>query len=86
MGCGYALNSKLAGLRDRGEVPSDTVMLFESNAGWNAAGGPEIAAAHHGREAFNVTFADGSVNVVSFEKVGQLRWEPMTNSPAKPTR
>jgi hypothetical protein len=83
--CGYAFNRKFAGLRDDGGVPSDTVVLFESDAGWNAAGGPEIAAMHHGN-SFHVALADGSVQKVRFEEIGQLRWNPATNSPAGPAK
>jgi len=58
-----ALNSSLAGVTFHAlQDPERTVMIFESDAGWNAAGGPELlpdeprhfAGDHYG-------FADGHV-------------------------
>ncbi|MCJ7822527.1 MAG: hypothetical protein MUQ26_05530 [Armatimonadetes bacterium] len=42
--CGYAFNAALSGAAyDAIEEPAeDTVVLFESDRGWNAAGGPEL--------------------------------------------
>ncbi len=79
LACGYALNQGLAGWRER-EVPTDTVMLFESNLGWNATGGLEIAAMHHGKAFIHVVLADGLVQTVRFDELRQLRWNPVTNA------
>jgi hypothetical protein len=78
--CGYAMNLYLVG-KNYDQFPNDTVMLFESDAGWNAVGGPEIAARHH--FCMNVVFVDGSADEIPFEKFGNLRWNPDTNAPAK---
>ena len=43
----YAMNRNLVGIKSDDKISPDTVLLFESDAGWNATGGPEIAAAHH---------------------------------------
>lgn len=74
--CGYAYNTNLFD-RQAGEVAPNTVMIFESDAGWNAAGGPElmITQPRHGG-VFNVCFADGSVQQLQPAELGSLRWEP----------
>ena len=72
--CGYAFNAKVAGLTVD-KVNSRTVLLFESDAGWNAAGGADLLVAHH-QSRVNVAFADGHVEVVSAAKLKDLRWDP----------
>jgi len=84
--CGYAMNRNLDGLKITSDVPLDTVLLFESDAGWNASGGPEIASAHHYGPTLNVAFIDGSVDRIKIEDIGKLRWNPYTNSPAGMTK
>ena len=61
--CGYAYNAALSGV-DAESIPDpmQTVVIYESDAGWNAAGGPELLPAearHLGGE--NYGFADGHV-------------------------
>lgn len=82
---GYAFNAKLSGLEE-GQVDPGTVMIFESDAGWNASGGKELMitkARHNNR--FNVCLADGSVQQMTEAQVRQLRWDPKpetnTNNP-----
>jgi hypothetical protein len=82
--CSYAMNIKLGGVKDRGQIPKDTVLLFESDAGWNAAGGPEIAVLRHFR--WHVIFMDGTFDYVELKDFGKLRWNPSTNSPAEPAK
>ena len=82
--CSYAMNRKLGGVKDRGQIPKDTVLLFESDAGWNAAGGPEIAVLRHFRG--HVLLVDGSFQYVEPKDFGQLRWDPSTNSSAGPPK
>jgi Domain of unknown function (DUF4190)/GYF domain 2 len=76
--CDYAFNAKLDGL-DEGNIDPQTVMIFESDAGWNASGGKESMIAHarheHGR-VFIVAFADGRVQEVPESRIGTLRWDP----------
>jgi hypothetical protein len=74
--CGYAFNARLAG-KEEGKVDSSTVLIFESDAGWNASGGPElmIPKPRHGG-VFVVGLADGSVLQVRPENAASLRWEP----------
>jgi hypothetical protein len=77
--CSYAMNQNLAGIKNTGDILPDTVVLFESDAGWNASGGPEIAVARH-LSRLTVTFMDGSVSMIDFKNLGSLRWNPFTNS------
>ena len=73
--CDYAFNAKLDGL-DVSKVDPQTVLIFESNAGsFNAHGGPEMAAQHHGK-SMNVAFADGHVERVTEDRFSTLRWDP----------
>jgi prepilin-type processing-associated H-X9-DG protein len=73
---GYAFNSKVLGLED-GKVAPNTVLIFESDAGWNASGGAElmITQPRHGT-TFNVCFADGSVQQIKAEQLSTLNWDP----------
>ena len=74
----YALNAKLAG-REMKEVqaPAETVLIFETDGGWNVAGGRELLATkarHSG--AYAVGFADGHAEMVRPARLEKLRWEP----------
>ncbi|HEX4644868.1 MAG TPA: DUF4190 domain-containing protein [Verrucomicrobiae bacterium] len=73
----YALNAKLNGNK-LSEVNSRTVLLFESNGGWNSAGGVEqMDVDRHGpRSTVNVAFVDGSVRTVREGELDGLRWDP----------
>jgi len=76
--CGYAFNSALDGM-DSSNVDPRTVMIFESDAGWNASGGAELmvtAARHQRGRIYVVAFADGSVQEVRQSQLGTLRWKP----------
>lgn len=72
--CAYTFNAKLSGLREE-DVSPQTVLLFESDGGWNASGGPEQMITHH-RVTYTVAFADGSVMQVSQSQLDSLRWDP----------
>ena len=74
--CDYAFNAKLDGL-DESKIAPDTVMIFESDGGWNANGGPElmIGKPRHAR-LFVVAFADGSVRQLRESQLNTLRWDP----------
>jgi len=74
--CAYAYNAKLDGKKDS-EVDPQTVLLFESDLGWNGSGGPEALKPHkHSTRWVNVAFADGSVEAVPRGTITLLRWEP----------
>jgi prepilin-type processing-associated H-X9-DG protein len=74
--CDYAFNAKLGGM-DESKVDPHTVMIFESDSGWNANGGPElmIRKPRHAR-GFVVAFADGSVQQLRESQLNTLRWDP----------
>jgi len=77
--CDYAFNDKLGGM-DESKIDPQTVMIFESDRGWNASGGPEALLAtprhrSHGGDVV-VGFADGSVRTVPRAQLGTLRWDP----------
>jgi hypothetical protein len=74
--CAFAYNRKLDGLKE-GDIDPQTVLFFESSAGWNAAGGRELFGAHkHSRTRIVVGFADGSVQQLPRSQLESLRWEP----------
>ena len=69
----YALNKNITSMG----VGPDTVLLFESDAGRNAAGGPEmLATERHRGEGCNFVFVDGHVKFVRIEDIGNLKWVP----------
>jgi prepilin-type processing-associated H-X9-DG protein len=70
----YALNVAIASKRTKA-IPPNTVLLFESDGGWNVSGGFELILARHGN-VVNVAFADGSVRQMSTSKLSTLRWTP----------
>ena len=74
--CAYAFNSNLDGKKVN-EVDPQTVLLFESNAGWNGSGGTNVMKPHqHRNRTVNVAFADGSVRQLPRSQLNTLRWEP----------
>jgi prepilin-type processing-associated H-X9-DG protein len=74
--CAYAFNTKLVGKKDN-EINPQTVMLFESDAGWNGSGGADRLKPHpHSNRLVNVALADGSVQQLPRSQLGTLRWEP----------
>jgi hypothetical protein len=80
--CSYAMNRQLVGIKDATNIMEDAVLLFESDAGWNAVGGPEILAPRH-YSGLNVMLVDGSVLQIQVKDIPNLRWSPYTNTPAK---
>ncbi len=74
--CDYAFNAALGGM-DESKVDPHTVLIFESDAGWNANGGPELMVSRHERgKKTAVAFADGHVEVISQSQLSTLRWNP----------
>ena len=74
--CDYAFNAKLDGL-DASKINPQTVMIFESDTGWNANGGSELIVGkpRHARQ-FVVAFADGSIRELRESQLSTLRWDP----------
>jgi hypothetical protein len=70
--CDYAMN-----LGCRADSPSDMVLLFETKAGWNQHGGPELFTFdNHGPKGGLVLLNDGTVKFIrTEEELKQLRWK-----------
>lgn len=79
--CGYGFNAKLDGL-DENSIDPRTVMIFESDGGWNANGGPElmIGKPRHAR-MYVVAFVNGTVQQLSEFQLASLRWDPWKTNP-----
>jgi len=72
--CSYAFNARLSGLPLL-ENPGRIVLLFESDRGWNAAGGPELLPAeprHHGNDHDHWVSAAGPAKVVRGRERAQM--------------
>ena len=74
-GSSYAFNKNLGGVK-LGDIktPEKTVLIFESDLGWNGAGTIDQAFAFG--EKYLVGFADGHVESLTFEELKQLQWTP----------
>jgi len=67
----YALNPNV-----RPNSPSDVVLLFETELGWNQFGGPELlTATHHKGFGCNILFNDGHVEFIKPRRFGKLKWK-----------
>jgi hypothetical protein len=74
--CSFAFNEKLSGI-DESKIDPRTVLFFETEAGWNRSGGPELMLARpRSGNLFVVGFADGSVQQLSSSRLRSLKWEP----------
>jgi prepilin-type processing-associated H-X9-DG protein len=74
--CGYAFNTNLSGM-NRLKINPRTVLIFESDGGWNASGGPELMLSQSRHErTFTVVFVDGHAEFVTPTRLAQLRWNP----------
>ena len=74
--CAYAFNAKLDG-KKVSEIDPQTVVLFESDAGWNGTGGADSLKPHkHSTGRVNVALADGAVMQIQLSQLGTLRWDP----------
>ena len=74
--CSYAFNAKIGGMSEV-KVAPDTVLLFETEAGWNKSGGVELLLSQpRDRGMYAIGFADGSVRQVPAAQVSTLRWDP----------
>jgi hypothetical protein len=71
----YALNASLANLQSTNITP-DTVLLFESNQGWNASGGPHDLITTRHPHGIHIGFANGSAERVPAWQIPQLKWLP----------
>jgi hypothetical protein len=68
--CNYAMNPNC-----EPNSPRDMVLLFETEAGWNQFGGPEILTTdNHGGEGCNILFNNGHVKFVRND-LEKLKWK-----------
>jgi prepilin-type processing-associated H-X9-DG protein len=74
----YAFNARLAGkgMKDV-QTLAETVLIFETDGGWNVSGGPELLPAKpRHSNGYVIGFADGHSEVVRPARLEKLRWEP----------
>ena len=73
----YALNARLVGHETQQiQNPAQTVLVFETDGGWNVAGDRGLLPSsprHNG--AYVIGFADGHVEMVRPPRLTQLRWD-----------
>jgi prepilin-type processing-associated H-X9-DG protein len=72
----YAINENLYKL-EPSEVSPQMVMLFEADLGRNGVGGPEDLVIRHdelNNHGYNVVFADGHVDFITEDRIGELQW------------
>jgi prepilin-type processing-associated H-X9-DG protein len=76
--CHYAFNARLVGHETKEiQAPAQTVLIFETDGGWNIAGDRELLPAkprHSG--VYGVAFADGHVEMKRANRLENLRWGP----------
>ena len=71
----YALNNNFRAMR--GPESARTVAIFESQPGWNQAGGAELLTTeYHDGEGCNVAFGDGHTEFVRADRIDGLYWGP----------
>lgn len=70
---GFAFNRNLAG-RNQEEIHPDTILLFESPSGWNAAGTAEMGGSSSG--SLWVGLVSGRVIRADRRRLEGLRWKP----------
>jgi prepilin-type processing-associated H-X9-DG protein len=76
--CAYGFNASLSGKGlYAAKQPERTVLLFETDGGWNVSGGRErmISKPRHPR-GYNILFADSHVETVPEGELGKLVWTP----------
>lgn len=72
--CHYALNVSSSDSHPR------LVVLFETKAGWNQVGGPELLTTdNHNGKGCNVLFNDNTVEFVKTEELAKLKWKAEQN-------
>jgi hypothetical protein len=72
--CNYAMNKNVENF-NLGNAPPEMVLLFETNPGWNQAGGPELLTTdNHQREGCNVLYVNGYIEFVKTQDLDKLKW------------
>jgi hypothetical protein len=74
----YAYNARVAGVEtSKISAPSETVLFFECDGGWNLSGGPELMLKKpRHRMSVSVAFTDGHVEMMTEQRLKRLRWDP----------
>jgi hypothetical protein len=85
--CGYAYNAALQGVRENDiENPASTIMIFESDGGWNTWGGKDLlpGAPRHRRQSDVYAWADGHVEYISRGSApSTTEWTPQLRAAGK---
>jgi len=89
--CSYAFNASLSQVRLASiREPGGVVLFFESDRGWNAAGGPELLPAqprHQGARIDGWAFADGHVKGGTRDLAkAPEHWQPQPQAAGKGSR
>lgn len=76
--CHYAFNSSLSGVDTKSLTnPSRTVLLFETDGGWNVSGGRELTLKRpRHRNTIGMVFADGHSEITTQSRLRNVRWDP----------
>ncbi|MBS3764602.1 MAG: hypothetical protein KGZ25_14990 [Planctomycetes bacterium] len=80
--CGYAFNARIDGIKTA-DIPSQTVLIYESELGWNGSGGAEntVKKARH-PDGIMVLFRDGTVRAVPPGEISKFQWAPQQSAPS----
>jgi prepilin-type processing-associated H-X9-DG protein len=73
----YAINENLYEIESGRIPPAQMVVIFEADLGLNGVGGlDDVVLRHdqHGQSGCNIGFADGHVEFVTEDRIGELRW------------
>ena len=71
----YEMNVNISG-KKHSEIPPDVVLLFETKAGWNQHGGPElITTENHKGKGCNMLFNNGTVKFINKDQINTLKWK-----------
>ncbi len=69
--CHYAMNPNC-----EPNSPGDMVLLFETKAGWNQHGGPELLTTeNHRGKGSNILFNNGTVKFINKNQINTLKWK-----------
>ena len=69
--CSYSMNPNC-----EPNSPRDVVLLFESKAGWNQSGGPELLNPHnHEGKGCSILFNDGHIEFINTKDLKNLKWK-----------
>jgi prepilin-type processing-associated H-X9-DG protein len=76
--CHYAFNASLSGVDTKNvTAPAETVLIFETEGGWNQSGGRDqvLGRPRHG-PSIGIVFADGHAEIVRENRLAKVKWEP----------